>query len=65
MSREDMNWLSEPPAVFQSPPCPSDDDIEFASDMAYLRNLANAVMVDLHAGAHGRLAEGFLRGGRR
>jgi hypothetical protein len=51
--------------VFQSLPGPTDDDIEFASDMAYLRNLANAVMVDLHAGAHGRLAEGFLRGGRR
>lgn len=51
-------------AVFQSPPGPSDDDIEFASDMAYLKDLANAVMADLHAGAHGRLAESFLGGGR-
>jgi hypothetical protein len=48
--------------VFQSLPGPSDDDIEFASDMAYLRDLANAVMAELHAGAHGRLVEGFLGG---
>jgi hypothetical protein len=48
--------------VFQSLPGPTDDDIEFASDMSYLRNLADAVMVELHAGSHGRLAEGFLGG---
>ena len=48
--------------VFQSLPGPTDDDIEFASDMSYLRNLADAVMVELHAGSHGRLAEEFLGG---
>ncbi len=49
-------------AVFQSLPGPTDDDIEFAADMSYLRDLANAVMLDLYAGSHGRLAEGFLGG---
>ena len=46
--------------LLQSLPGPSDDDVEFASDMAYLKELADAVMVDLYAGAHGRMVEGFL-----
>jgi hypothetical protein len=51
--------------VFQSLPGQTDDDIEFASDMAYLKELANEVVVGLYAGANGRLADGFLNGQER
>jgi len=37
--------------VLQSRPGPSDDDIEFDNDMAYLRDLAAAVFADLNTPA--------------